>query len=147
VVLVTRSQALCILGKYSVSAQSSLETSFGQFGNKASQQYEHHTAALAQCFPSSSEAQQSHLCLQAALIPSITSSLLYLPEPGGAPSGKAGVRQLPCTPPVPPCVGQCCNRALPEVTVPQPCGPPSGHYREKGRQMFPSVDTFPKVCA
>lgn len=115
-------------------------------GNKVSQQCEHHTAALA-VFPFQlGGSAVSALCLQAALIPSVTSCPLYLLEPGGDPSGKAGVRQLPGILPGLPCVGQCCNRELPEVIVPQLCGPPSGHYREKGRQVFPSVDTSPKVC-
>lgn len=86
----------------------------------------------------------SALCLQAALTPSITLSPLYSPVPGGDPSGKAGVRQLPGTLPKPPCVGQCCNRVLPKVTGPRPCGPPAGHCREKGTQVLPLVGTFPK---
>lgn len=84
----------------------------------------------------------SALSMQGA--PSVT---LSSPVPGGDPSGKAGVRQLPGRLPEPPCVGLCCNRELPKVTGPPPCGSPAGHYREKDKQMFPSGGHMLKACA
>lgn len=51
---------------------------------------------------------------------------IYSPVPGGGPSGKAEVPQLPGKSAKPLHIGQCCNIVLPRVIVSQLCVPPAG---------------------
>lgn len=95
-----------------------------------------HTSALEQCLPFTWEARQSRLLVCKLHLHLGHFLSLYSPGPGEDPSGKAGERPLPGTLPTPPCVGLCCNRVLPKVTGPQPCGPPAGRCREEDTQML-----------